>query len=1361
MQRHNSDPDDNGKTAVSGDVVHGHKVGGDQYDIGTIENSDAVAIGAGARAEINHYTEIIVKLDTIEDLPPAPGDPPYKGLAYFTEKDADIYYGRESLSQHISTRLNQQHFLALIGASGSGKSSLLRAGVIPRLREQRWLIHVITPGKHPLSALTNALARDVDSLDFAPKLEKMMRQKAETLHLIGNKFASRANAPRLLLAVDQFEEVFTQCHDESERRAFVENLLTAANKQGSVTILIGLRADFYDRCAHFEGLRELVSQQQEFIGPMNQQELVRVIAEPAKRGGWQFVEGLVEQIIEDAGQEPGRLPLLSHALRETWERRRGTAMTLAGYRAAGGVEGAIAKTAEETLGRFDEGETAVAQSVFLSLTELGEGAEDTRRIASLTELEEANADKPLDGVLQMLINARLITTGDGQVEVAHEALIRRWPRLHGWIADNRERLRFERQLAQDAQAWHDLGKDHGSLYRGAKLQQAIEASEKDEIQFSGLSARFLGASRAEAERESREKEAQRQRELAQQRALAETERQRAQEAEISTKRQKRITYIALVILCIALIAMCLAGVFGVKSTRDAERATEAQATSEYNERISDARALAAEAEASVSLQDIDRAYLKAIQAITTTHTSDSGFVVPEAETALYHALELPLIGVLPMHDYDMITDTHISDDGEHILLNGTLNRASLWNIHSELIAIFENTSIISFAARNNRVFTASPNGTAKLWNINGEFYKYVEGHSGVITSVAFSSNGERMVTASDDGMMQLRDGEGDIIFQLENRMSQVRFIVFAPDNNRFIVVGCNKFVDNICSTGGVDIWSKNGDFITTLEGHLDTVSSAIFSHDSSRLLTASDDGIAILWDENQEYLNTLDHINSIIGFSADGNYIGTYSYSVGAASVHQESKIWNRNGDLVDRWVGVQILDFSPNTNSVVVANVNDAQIRDMVGNIIISLENHDGPIMGAKFSADGKYVVTTSFDRTARIWDGNKNFITSLKWETTEPFMFHYSSPNYASFNIDGSRIVTVRGTTPVLWDDEGHFLNILEGHIDWVNTINFSSDGQYIVTASRDGKVILWNASGRFIKSFEGHIDSISSAKFNNDSSQIVVTGCNNYDAENACTSGFARIWNINGDVVATLNGHIGNINEAQFSPDDQYIVTVSDDGMGEVWDKNGNHIVMLKGNVGGSLNVADFSPDGSFIITAGCDELNDNNLSCKNGVIWLWDQDGSLIAKLDKHRYAVHSVKFSPDSQYILTADSEAVYLWNTKGEHIQSLEGQRQISSINFSSDGERIITAGCSAFGGGVTGECFQGMAWLWNIEGHLITTFAGHSSAINTISINPDGDRILTASGYDDSVRLWEVYTDVETMLTEANTRLSIFLSNE
>ena len=567
------------------------QVGGDNIQTGNIQNAQGVAIGARARAEINHYTEIIVKLDTLEDVAAVPGDAPYKGLAYFTEDDDDIYYGREALSDHLMGRLRESSFLAVVGASGSGKSSLLRAGVVPRLRSEKWLVHVITPGRRPLNAFADTLTRDIDNLDFADKVRQSLAKNAQTVQRVAGKLTARANAPRLLLVVDQFEEVFTQCDDPAERRAFVHNLLAAAEAGGAASILIGMRADFYGRCAEFEGLRELVSQQQEFIGPMKQEDLVRVIAEPAKKGGWQFAEGLVEQILEDAGDEPGRLPLLSHALRETWERRRGVTMTLAGYRAAGGVEGAIAKTAEDTLQRLEQTDkslAAVAQSVFLALTELGEGAEDTRRIASLDDLAEKNAERPLDEVLKVLVNGRLITTGDGQVEVAHEALIRRWPRLREWVTDNRERIRFERQLSQDAEEWEELDKDVGALYRGARLQQAIELVDKGEIEVGEGDGRFLAASREEADREAHEKEARRQRELTHQRVLAMEQQNRAEEAESATKQQKKLTRIALTVGAISLMLAFVTGIFW-KNSQNARQA-EAEVREELDENAKELQA---------------------------------------------------------------------------------------------------------------------------------------------------------------------------------------------------------------------------------------------------------------------------------------------------------------------------------------------------------------------------------------------------------------------------------------------------------------------------------------------------------------------------------------------------------------------------------------------------------------------------------------------------------------------------------------------------------------------------------------------------------------------------------------------------
>ncbi len=491
--------------------------------VGEISESQAVAIGDGARATINQFTEIIVNLDNIEEMAPVPGEPPYKGLAYFTEADADKFFGREQLCEGLLLRLRSTPFLLIVGASGSGKSSLLRAGIIPPLRAQGWGIHLMTPTARPLEKLANTLTRDNSSYQLTDEIRVDLQTNPQTLRQVANKLASQQAAGHLLLVIDQFEELFTLCKDEQLRQAFIDNLLTAVKDQGAITILLGIRADFYERCAHYEGLRELVAQHQALIGPMSQADIVRVIAEPAKRGNWQFVTGLVEQILEDVGQEPGRLPLLSHALLETWSQRRGVVMTLGGYRAAEGVEGAIARSAENVIQLLNESETAAAERIFLTLTELGEGAEDTRRIASRASLlRQGDADE-VNAVLEMLVSARLIAINNQEVEVAHEALIRRWPRLKSWINDSRDRLRFERQVAKDAQLWQEsMARDPGALYRGARLAQAEEWCAHGRIALEPLAVEFLEESRHLAEREAREKEALSRRQLLLARSLAGT-----------------------------------------------------------------------------------------------------------------------------------------------------------------------------------------------------------------------------------------------------------------------------------------------------------------------------------------------------------------------------------------------------------------------------------------------------------------------------------------------------------------------------------------------------------------------------------------------------------------------------------------------------------------------------------------------------------------------------------------------------------------------------------------------------------------------------------------------------------------------
>ena len=501
----------NGGVALSGEqvVVHGDVAGRDivRQQIDTYVKDQTII-------QISDFT-------ALESVPPAEGHPPYKGLTYFTEQDREIFFGRQSLTDELVTRLQSSKFLAVIGASGSGKSSVARAGIVPQLRHLNWLIHIITPTTHPLHTLANSLTQD-DLLADVSQMKQALLANPHTLSDVAGKLASRENKPFFLLVVDQFEELFILAKDSAEQTAFVDSLVQVVNNNGQAAILLLWRSDFLARYDRFPQLAPLLEQNQALVLSMNSNELLEAVIEPAKRGGWKFAEGLVEQILEDVGDEPGRLPLLSHALRETWERRRGHIMTLSGYREAGGVKGAIAETAEKVFLSYSPAEQELVKQTFLTLTELGEGAEDTRRIAEREELIQiAQDERSLEKLLQGLVGSRLITIGDeGTVQVAHEALIRRWPRLQRWLTENRSRLRFERQVNRDAQEWERLGQDSGVLYRGARLAQAVEWGKDEAFTLTTLAQNFVETSQSLGEKEQREREAARRKELRQTRLLA-------------------------------------------------------------------------------------------------------------------------------------------------------------------------------------------------------------------------------------------------------------------------------------------------------------------------------------------------------------------------------------------------------------------------------------------------------------------------------------------------------------------------------------------------------------------------------------------------------------------------------------------------------------------------------------------------------------------------------------------------------------------------------------------------------------------------------------------------------------------------
>ncbi|HKQ51189.1 MAG TPA: TIR domain-containing protein, partial [Pyrinomonadaceae bacterium] len=454
-------------------------------------------------------------VNAIKGLPLGPERPietrddacPYRGLRPFDEEHAEYFFGREGDIQRLIEKLKTTRFLAVLGASGSGKSSLVRAGVVPRLKRgvlpesDTWTIRVFTPTAYPLSNLAANLLRLYPQQSMNRTLDEL-NEDERTLHLaVQLATAERPAGERVVWVVDQFEEIFTLCNDEKERAQFLANLLYAAFIPGGRNaVVLTLRADFYQRCASYPELSELIAAHQFLVSPMDEENLKQAIEEPAWQVGLEFEQGLVETILDDIQSQPGALPLLEHALLELWERRRGLMLTLEAYRESGGVEGAIAKRADAIYDSFTPEQQQIVRRIMLRLTQPGEGTEDTRRRATMDELvTRMGENKAVEDVTQTMANARLLTTdeepGKQVVEVSHEALIRGWPRLRKWIEEDRAGLRILRRLTEAAREWQPT-KDESLLYRGAHLAQASEWRERNETALNELEREFLDASMA-------------------------------------------------------------------------------------------------------------------------------------------------------------------------------------------------------------------------------------------------------------------------------------------------------------------------------------------------------------------------------------------------------------------------------------------------------------------------------------------------------------------------------------------------------------------------------------------------------------------------------------------------------------------------------------------------------------------------------------------------------------------------------------------------------------------------------------------------------------------------------------------------
>ena len=765
------------------------------------------------------------------------GECPYRGLEVFEEKHARFFFGREAqvdwlLSHRLAPMVESSHarrFLAILGPSGSGKSSLALAGLIPALKTGKvegsagWLIVVFRPGSNPLESLAIELSRAGLAESSAAAIQGLISSLLKdrtTLHLTA-RLALKAPAARLVVLADQFEEIFTLCNDEVLRRALIENLLHAATVVGGpVLVLLTMRVDFLGKCTADPDLAAALSDGQELVGPMSKEELRLAIERPAELAGCTLEPGLTDLLLQDVQGQAGALPLLEYTLLELWRERQGNRLSIAAYNGMGKVQGALEHRADAVLEGFRSrpGELEICRRIFLRLTQPGEGTEDTKRRAAFDELIASEAERPaVEEVVRKLADARLITTegregtarageqtgetegrrhpaqqpGEGHsscyVEVAHEALIRGWKQLRQWIDADRAGLRTHRQLTEAARDWLEHGRDESYLYLGSRLVVAREWSESHAPDLNLLEREFLDASLALRRRHENEKLEAARRLAEEAQAREEAERKRAEDAEAAAKRQRRLSRWALLAAVLAGVLAVAAGIQTRREARARDDATkaadkefEARKQAEQNEKLAKSNETLvktneqlAQSEAHKARREADRA-----RALLLNTQAKDLLSKQQPQTALLLAVE-----------------------AERLLQKGDNNKPRVFPCEETLAVAIDSigghaltghqdeATFVAFAPDGKTLASASQDSTVRLWDLTAAdpnaAVRTLSGHQNTVTHVAFAPDGKTLASALTDMTVRLWDlTAGDpnaAVRTLTGHQSTVTHVAFAPD----------------------------------------------------------------------------------------------------------------------------------------------------------------------------------------------------------------------------------------------------------------------------------------------------------------------------------------------------------------------------------------------------------------------------------------------------------------------------------------------------------------------------------------------------------------------------------------------------